>query len=277
MVGEKVDFQAAADAAQGNATEDRAKRERSAIDFPYVSLEGATEVARAIYARCGFGSCDQDELAAQMGQTLSGAFRMKTGAAKTFGLVEKDGRSAFRLSEIGKRLVSSETEQLAKVDAFLCVPLYQQIYDKFRGHNLPPPKALEREMETLGVPRKQTDRARQAFERSAQYAGFSDSGKERLVRPRMEAPQGPSVEILKNQTSQASPEPEYRRGGENGGGGNSGPPNIDPIIRGLIDRLPSSGSNWPKAKRKLWLQILENSFDLVYEDDEGEPKSDIFK
>ena len=111
MTGEKVDFQAAAEAAQENATEDRAKRERSGIDFPYVSLEGATEVARAIYARCGFGSCDQDELAAQMNQTLSGAFRMKTGAAKIFGLVEKDGRSAFRLSEIGKRIVSAETEQ----------------------------------------------------------------------------------------------------------------------------------------------------------------------
>ncbi|MEX2746152.1 hypothetical protein AB3480_33970 [Rhizobium mongolense] len=265
MAGEKVDFQAAADAAQENATGDRAKRERSAIDFPYVPLEGAAEVVRAIYARCGFGSCDQDELAAQMGQTLSGAFRMKTGAAKTFGLVEKDGRSAFRLSEIGKRLVSAETEQSAKVDAFLCVPLYQQIYDKFRGHNLPPAKALEREMETLGVPRKQTDRARQAFERSAQYAGFCDSGKDRLVKPRMEAPYSSPGEVQPTLTPSA-PETESGRRGHGGGGGYE-PPGIDPIIRGLIDRLPPSGTNWPKSKRKLWLQILENSFDLVYEDD----------
>ncbi|MBB6485376.1 hypothetical protein [Rhizobium lusitanum] len=268
MTGEKVDFQAAAEAAQENATEDRAKRERSAIDFPYISLEGATEVARAIYARCGFGSCDQDELAAQMNQTLSGAFRMKTGAAKIFGLVEKDGRSAFRLSEIGKRIVSAETEQSAKVDAFLCVPLYQQIYDRFRGRNLPPAKALEREMETMGVPRKQTDRARQAFEKSAQYAGFSDSGKDRLVRPRMESPySSPGVEASLSPTPSVQEVEGRRRGVGNGGGYE--PPDIDPIIRGLIDRLPPSGTNWPKSKRKLWLQILENSFDLVYEGDDG--------
>lgn len=272
MVGEKVDFTAAANAAR--ETDDRAKRERSLIDFPYASLEAAAEVARAIYSRCGFGSCDQDELAAEMGQTLSGAFRMKTGAARTFGLVEKDGRSAFRLSEIGKRLVTSDTEHGAKVDAFLSVPLYQQIYEKFRGHTLPPSKALEREMENLGVPRKQTDRARQSFERSAQYAGFYDSGKDRLVRPRMDSGGGSTGETMPNDppTQEA---PESRKMGA-GDGGNQPPP-LDPIIKGLIDRLPKPGTRWEKSKRKLWLQILENSFDLVYEDDDSPPKGSAFE
>lgn len=275
MVGEKVDFQAAANAAHEDTAGERAKRERSAIDFPYAPLEAAAEVARAIYARCGFGSCDQDELAAQMGQTLSGAFRMKTGAAKIFGLVEKDGRSAFRLSEIGKRIVSAESEQSSKVDAFLSVPLYQEIYDKFRGHNLPPSKALEREMETLGVPRKQTDRARQAFERSAQYAGFFDSGKERLVKPRMDSPQGAPIEAAPTPAPTPPASPEPKRGGVGGGGYE--PPDIDPIIRGLIDRLPPAGGRWSKSKRKLWLQILENSFDLVYEDDDEKASENVFK
>ncbi|TPI29001.1 hypothetical protein FJ414_26660 [Mesorhizobium sp. B3-1-6] len=272
MVGEKVDFDAAVNAAKG-ADSEASKRERSTIDFPYVSLEGAMEVARAIYERCAFGSCDQDELAAQMGQTLSGAFRMKTGAAKTFALVDKDGRSAFRLSEIGKRAVASETEHSAKVDAFLSVPLYQQIYEKFRGHNLPPAKALEREMETMGVPRKQTDRARQAFERSAQYAGFFDSGKDRLVRPRMEGAQTQATGELRD-IPQSTPTVEERSRKGRGGGGYE-PPDIDPIIRGLIDRLPPSGAAWSKAKRKLWLQILENSFDLVYEEDLDEKSKNL--
>ena len=233
MTGEKVDFSAAANAAH-DESEDKAKRDRSLIDFPYVPLESALEVATAIYSRCGFGSCDQDELAAEMGQTLSGAFRQKTGAAKTFGIVEKDGRSAFRLTEIGKRIVAQETEVAAKVDAFLTVPLYQQIYDKFRGHNLPPAKALEREMETLGVARKQTDRARQAFERSAQFAGFFDSGKDRLVRPRMEG----GVNLPPDsQPPMREEKPRDEIGGERYGGGNGGggtPSDIDPIIQGLI-------------------------------------------
>lgn len=267
MTGEKVDFTTAANAAQGEADE-KGKRERSLIDFPYVPLEAAVEVAKAIHSRCGFGSCDQDELAAEMGQNLSGAFRQKTSAAKTFGVVEKDGRSAFRLSEIGKRIIAPDSEPLARVDAFLAVPLYQQIYEKFRGHNLPPTKALEREMETLGVARKQTDRARQAFERSAQYAGFFDSGKDRLVRPKLEgAPAAPAAPEANEKPLRADGEPQNHRGNGFGGGGGDLPPDVDPIIRGLISRLPPAGAKWPKAKRKLWLQILENSFDLVYEDD----------
>jgi hypothetical protein len=49
----------------------------------------------------------------------------------------------------------------------------------------------------------------------------------------------------------------------NGDGGNTG---VDPIIAGLLKRLPKSGEKWPKAQRKLWLQLLEGSFDLIYED-----------
>jgi hypothetical protein len=71
---------------------------------------------------------------------------------------------------------------------------------------------------------------------------------------------------------------EKDQNGKNGGGG--GPPEIDPIIKGLLDqserligmgryaqllaRLPRSGAQWPKAQRKLWLQLLEGSFDLIY-------------
>lgn len=271
MTGEKVDFGQAASAAREGL--EKEVRERSTIDFPYMPLEAGIEVAKAVYSRCGFGSCDQDELAAEMNQTMSGAFRQKTSAARSFGLVSKDGRSAFVLTDIGKRIVAVETEKAARVEAFLNVPLYNAIYEKFRGHNLPPAKALEREMESLGVSRKQTDRARQAFERSAQFAGFFDSGKERLVRPRLDstgsAPQEtqppPSVHGDRHQHSGTN---------GSGSGGPPTPPAIDPIIQGLINRLPPSGEKWAKAKRKLWLQILENSFDLVYEDSGQETKAD---
>ena len=41
---------------------------------------------------------------------------------------------------------------------------------------------------------------------------------------------------------------------------------IDPIIEGLLIRLPAPGSNWPEAARKMWLSLLENSFGLIYKD-----------
>lgn len=48
------------------------------------------------------------------------------------------------------------------------------------------------------------------------------------------------------------------------------PPRIDPIIQGLLARLPTSGDVWPIADRKLWLEILEVSFKLIYKDEAPE-------
>jgi hypothetical protein len=57
-----------------------------------------------------------------------------------------------------------------------------------------------------------------------------------------------------------------RKVGGGGGGGNENPPPIDPIIDGLLKRLPKTGDVWPEVDRKLWLQLLEGSFKLIYKD-----------
>jgi hypothetical protein len=54
-----------------------------------------------------------------------------------------------------------------------------------------------------------------------------------------------------------------------GGGGGGDDNGIDPIIAGLLKRLPKSGAKWPKAQRKLWPQLLEGIFDLIYQDEEA--------
>lgn len=116
-------------------------------------------------------------------------------------------------------------------------------------------------------------RARQALERSAEEAGFYESGRNRLVIPGAASFKG----------NDQSPPPDEKRdvdrnkGGGNGGGDDGGEEKLDPIIKGLIDRLPRPGEKWSKAKRKLWLQILENSFDLVYEDNDPETKPDVMQ
>jgi hypothetical protein len=35
---------------------------------------------------------------------------------------------------------------------------------------------------------------------------------------------------------------------------------------GLLKRLPKSGDVWPESERKLWLELLEGSFKLIYKD-----------
>lgn len=175
------------DAVQQKASAESRPHDRSTIDFPYLDQDAGIEVARAIYERGGHSSCELDELAAQMGQTLSGTFRMKTASARLAGFVEKDGRGKFRLTELGQRVVTQQTETEARSIGFLNVPLYRAIYEKYRGHLLPPPKALEREMVLAGVAPKQAGKARQAMERSAEQAGFFVHGEDRLVAPRFDS------------------------------------------------------------------------------------------
>ena len=239
------------------------KKERSTIEFPYNALDKALEVAAALYSRVGHSSCEQDELAAQLNMSIGGAFRTKTAAAKVFGLVDKDGRSAFRLTDLGIRLASEPTNKADLVEAFLAVPLYRAVYERFKGNKLPPSKALEREMAELGVSHKQTDRARQAFEKSAELAGFFESGNDRLVRPNLNAfSPGDRVQPQAIDHSSDADE-EVKRIEKKRVEPKS---TIDPIIQGLIERLPASGSKWEKRERDLWLQILSNTFDLVYQE-----------
>ena len=53
------------------------------------------------------------------------------------------------LTPLGLRIVDSSQEAAARVEAFLVVPLYKAIYEKYKGYTLPPPAALEREMAGL--------------------------------------------------------------------------------------------------------------------------------
>lgn len=129
---------------------------------------------------------------------------------------------------------------------------------QIRKTEVPDAKALEREMVGLGVSDKVKDRARQTFERSAEQAGYFEHGKNRLVMPATSA-------------VREAPEPvaeEPRTGGNGSGGPPSG---VDPIIQGLLARLPSSGSQWPEEDRNLWLELLRGSFKLIYRESGEKP------
>jgi len=167
------------------------------------------------------------------------------------------------LTQSGRDVLdNSGKEHAARVAAFLNVELFRVLYDQFKGNVLPPPPAIARQIEQLGVSPKQKERARQTFMKSAQYAGFIDPTTGRFVKPGI-----PQKDEGIGQRQQDEP---------SGGGGGSGgePPQIDPIIQGLLARLPKSGEVWPEAERKLWLDLLAGSFKLIYKDKEagGSPK-----
>ncbi|CAN5178192.1 hypothetical protein BH09PSE2_BH09PSE2_19410 [soil metagenome] len=238
------------------------RRERSLIEFPYNDLDDAVELARAVW-RSGGESSESDRVAAKLNQTTtSGSFRMKVSTARHFGVIETERGGTFRLTDIGRSIVDPDQETEARTEAFLAVPLYAKIYEKFKGRLLPPPQGLEQEMAALGVSRKQTDKARQAFDRSARQAGFFDSGENRLVRPTHAG----------RSTLEAIPDdrPEFSRQEQ------ATPPtrgalaaDRHPLIEGLLQKLPVEGSDWSINDRLKWLRLAASAFDLLYEG-EGE-------
>jgi hypothetical protein len=153
-------------------------------------------------------------------------------------------------------------EEAARVDAFLHVPLYKAVFDKYKGFTLPPQPALEREMANLGVSAKQTDKARQAFERSARQAGFTWAGPDRLVMP-----------VLKNRGEAPAPETRPLEVGTPGadqrdprtGGGGGDPPDRVELIRMLLRYLPEDKLDNEKLAR--WLRAAEVNLRMAYDID----------
>ena len=242
------------------------ERERSTIEFPYLSLDVGMEIARAVHATGG-SHATLDLIAAHMGESANGgAFRNKVTTARQFGLATY-ANGTVTLTLIGSRLADPDQEKAAKAEAFLQVPLYKRLYDDYKGLVLPPTNAgLETVIENLGVAAKQKDKARQAFQRSATIAGFFAYGPTKLVYPVLNGGGEPKTPKAPLPGDAGSGHAKGTGTGSGGGGGNS----HHPFIEGLLAKLPEPETPWSMEGRKKWLQTASNIFDLMYELNPGD-------
>ena len=221
------------------------KRVRSEIEFPYADLENAVEVAQTLHSKAGT-SCEIEELAAWMNQSATGGtFRTRVSAAKIFGLIETlQGRAT--VTQLGRAILDKDgSERLARCTAFLNAELFAAMYEQHKGNVLPPPAAIERQMEGMGVSPKQKERARQTFMKSAHYAGFLDPASGRFIKPGFAASKEDSA------TPPLKPEEGGGAGGggRGGGGGANDDLKLDPLLIALLKKIPASGTQWPAAQR----------------------------
>ncbi len=165
-----------------NGAQESGKYLRSTIAFPYSGLKDAEQIARALHDSWG-GGASPDQLAASLDASpRSGSFRVKLATARTFRVVAIS-RGNVALTDLGRKLIDPQTRAGARVEAFLAVPLFAALVNDYKGTMLPPDEGLEQKIHDLGVSVKQTAKARQAFQRSAELAGFFKMGKDRLVQP----------------------------------------------------------------------------------------------
>jgi hypothetical protein len=238
---------------------------KSTIVFPYGDLDMGVDVVSAIW-REGGQQCTIEQLAAWLKHesVTSGAFRLKCTTARIFGLIEIN-HDEVRLTRIGCEIVNPQLERKARVDAFLHVPLYKALYEKYKGYTLPQDIGLEREMEGLGVTPGQKNKARQAFQRSAQQAGFFEQGRNRLVLP--SGLGSPNASMVSRDTKPLNPppspitslSPQFDHGGNSGGGNSSGTKSLQdhPLVQGLFQELAPIDEPWTQAQHDEWIELAK--------------------
>ena len=244
-------------------------RERSTIGFPYGDLDSAVRVAKGVHEVGGTG-CQIEQLAANLNvKSDAGGFRGLILTAKNFTLITYR-KGSVQLTPLGQSISDPQQEKTARVQAFLSVQLYQEIYNKYKGGALPPPSALENEMVELGVAKKSRSKARQPFQRSATQAGFFAYGPDRLVEPNLGNGKASTSDGNQGRDDVA----DRQREQHDDDGGNGG---RHDLITGLIKKLPPESTAWATKDRYKWLQAANTIFDLIYEsaEDGGSLKIEI--
>lgn len=248
-----------------DAADDSKARQRSTIAFPYTDYDTAASVARAIYENVGYGTCSAgSQLSHWMNVSAkSSGFRTQLAAARLFGLIENENSESYRLTPLGIKVVDPTHSRAAKIEAFLRVPLFKALYDRYKTGVTPPNAALEREIVSLGVSDKQKARARQVFESSASQTGFREQGPGRLVMPAFvvmpEAP--PPAENVKNGNGSG--------GGDGVGGGGAVALDLDPLLIALLQKIPGRGDPWPAERRLRWFRTFAMNVSQVYDEDDA--------
>ena len=228
---------------------DKQSRPQSGTTFPYFDLEQSIKVAEAIYQKGG-GHCTSAQLAAWLDykSTSSGTYLMRYYAAKHFGLIEAT-RGLISVTDRGKAIlapVMPEDATKARVDAFLSIPLFEAIFQKFDGQTLPPETGMKNLLlHTFRIVSERVTQAYRVLMKSAEQAGFFSISQD---RSRMIAPT-PAVKSPQSAPAQTEIQRERFTTTFAGSGGPEGPRGVHDAISGLLRDLPTPGTPWPGKKR----------------------------
>jgi hypothetical protein len=232
---------------------------RSGASFPIIQLKDVIEMVRLI-DRHG-GRMRYDEIAGAMEQRRdSGAFRGKTAAGHMFGATETVSREAS-LTDLGRRMAVPETEADALTEAFLNVPLYRALFDRYAadGGKLPMTRDIDIDIERLGVSPNRAAKARQMFLRSAETAGYFRSGRDRLIRPSTGSARTAAGTI----TSMQAHSPELREA-EQVSHAEAAPVAEHWLVKALVAELPPRDKPPTAAQLRHFMQTMQMNLETIY-------------
>lgn len=134
---------------QGRSNSARKTRQRSVYLFPAYGFTTALDIARRV-EESGGGSLTEETLAVNLGLSAkSSGFRLKSLAARQFQLISKQGDTLFT-TPVAKAIfkpTSGDDAQRGFREAFLSIPLFQAVAERYRGQRLPDSQTLRNVLE----------------------------------------------------------------------------------------------------------------------------------
>lgn len=151
------------------------KRVRSPYLFPAYGLGHAIQVAQRVETDGG-GTLSEETLAIALGgsSTKSSTFRLQTLTPRQFGLLDKNGPnlSTTSLAKAIFKPTSDQEKANALWNAFLSIPLFRAVAERFEGHPVPQREAIRNILEReFGLQHNRVADAERVLMGSAREAG----------------------------------------------------------------------------------------------------------
>jgi hypothetical protein len=114
--------------------------------YPRHSLSRALRIPTAILEQNAGKPCTEQEAASFAGIGLNGPFRLEISSCIKFGLLERPGPSQLAITDLARRAIRPQTpgdDIRALQEAAIKAPQISEVYQHYRGENLPEPKFFE--------------------------------------------------------------------------------------------------------------------------------------
>jgi hypothetical protein len=114
--------------------------------FPRHTLEKTLRIPKAILDQNAGKDCTDKDAAKFVGVGFNGPFQLEISSATKYGLLERPAPRTLRVSELAKKILRPQTpeqELEGRREAAIKAPNISEVYEHYRGENLPDKQFLE--------------------------------------------------------------------------------------------------------------------------------------
>jgi hypothetical protein len=118
----------------------KAGRTAAALDYPRHSVKKALRIPMGVLDQNAGKPCTDAEAVKYAGMNLHGQSKVELSSALKFGFLKRPAAGSVEVTELGKQIIRPQSEVSATAglrQAVLNAPLVSEVYQHFRGENLP--------------------------------------------------------------------------------------------------------------------------------------------